>query len=214
MESAAYDAWYDTPRGRWIGSIEISLLRALVQARTGEAVLDAGCGTGWFTRRFAEYPVCMTGLDISPAALAFARAKSPPAISWTLGDVCAMPFKDQSFDRVISMAALCFVDDERAALSEIIRVTRTRFAIGWLNRSSRLHRWKGHADVGSAYHGARWHRPNEVRHLMSSLPVDDLVFRSAVVFPSGCLIARAAETVLPAFFPWGSILVVAGSPRR
>ncbi|MHB1939063.1 MAG: class I SAM-dependent methyltransferase [Acidobacteriaceae bacterium] len=214
MDPAVYDAWYDAPRGRWIGNVELSLLRALVQARAGDAILDAGCGTGWFTRRFAEHKACMTGLDISPEALAFARAKGPPEISWALGDVRALPFQDRSFDRVISMTALCFVDDEQAALSEIIRVTRTRFAVGLLNRSSLLHRWKGKPGTESAYRGARWHRPKEMRRLISGLPVDDLVFRSAVMFPSGHLIARAAEKVLPACLPWGSVLIVAGSPRR
>ena len=49
MQAAEYDAWYDTPRGRWIGETEFLLLHRLLEPRSSESLLDAGCGTGWFT---------------------------------------------------------------------------------------------------------------------------------------------------------------------
>ncbi len=52
-DAAAYDAWYDTPRGRWIGEREFRLAQCLLAPQPGETLLDVGCGTGWFTRRFA-----------------------------------------------------------------------------------------------------------------------------------------------------------------
>ncbi len=36
----------------------------------------------------------------------------------------------------MSIAALCFIADERKAVAEAVRVTRRNFAIGWLNRRS------------------------------------------------------------------------------
>jgi len=53
MTPAEYDAWYDSPRGRWIGETEFRLLQRLLALRPGETLLDVGCGSGWFTRRFA-----------------------------------------------------------------------------------------------------------------------------------------------------------------
>ncbi|MBU2723835.1 class I SAM-dependent methyltransferase, partial [Acidithiobacillus ferridurans] len=47
MDAAAYDAWYDTPRGRWIGMAEFRLLSRLLQTQPGNTLLDVGCGTGW-----------------------------------------------------------------------------------------------------------------------------------------------------------------------
>ena len=54
MNPTLYDAWYDTPRGRWIGKTEYRLAERELALRPDARVLDVGCGTGWFTRRLAR----------------------------------------------------------------------------------------------------------------------------------------------------------------
>jgi SAM-dependent methyltransferase len=206
-DAAAYDAWYDTPRGGWIGESEYRLAHRLLAPRPGETLLDAGCGTGWFSRRFAARGLTVTGLDPKADWLAFAHAKETHGIDWVEGDARRLPFPDAHFDLAVSIAALCFIDDERLALAEILRVTRRRFAIGWLNRSSVLYREK--ADRG-AYRGAIWHTTAELRALFMGLPTKNLVIRSAVFLPGGGRIARLTERLMPAALPWGALLVAAG----
>ncbi len=157
VNPADYDAWYDTPRGRWIGETEYALAARMLKAQPGDSLLDVGCGTGWFTRRAATDGLVATGLDPNPGWLDYARAHSSPALRWVEGDARALPFPDRRFDHVLSIAALCFIDDERQAVAEIVRVARNRFAIGWLNRSSLLYRQKGRDGGSGAYRGARWH---------------------------------------------------------
>jgi SAM-dependent methyltransferase len=211
MEPSVYDAWYATPRGRWIGETEYALAARQLEAQPGDSLLDLGCGTGWFARRAAADDLVATGLDLNPDWLDYARAHSSPALHWVEGDARALPFADSSFDHVLSIAALCFVDDERRAVAECVRVARSRFAIGWLNRASLLYRQKGSGGGSGAYRGARWHGAGEIRALFEGLPVRDLTLRSAIFLPSGSRGARWLEHLAPAGLPWGGLLLASGA---
>ena len=64
MDAQDYEAWYHTTRGRWIGDVEFDLLKRMLRLEKGESLLDVGCGTGYFTRRFAaESELRVVGLD-------------------------------------------------------------------------------------------------------------------------------------------------------
>jgi len=210
VNPADYDAWYATPRGRWVGETEYALAARCLKTRPGDSLLDVGCGTGWFTRRAAADDLRVTGLDPDAAWLDVARAHSKPELSWVEGDARALPFADASFDHVLSIAALCFVDDERRAVAECVRVARCRFAIGWLNRNSLLYRQKGRGGGSGAYRGARWHGAGEVRSLFSGLPVRNLKLRSAIFLPSATPWSRGLEQGLPSGLPWGGLLLATG----
>lgn len=214
MNAADYDAWYDTPRGRWIGDAEYRLLQWAVEARQRESLLDVGCGTGWFTRRMARLPgVQVTGLDINTEWLTYARERDS-ASTYIEGDALALPFADNSIDGVVSIAALCFTADWRRAVGEIVRVSRSCFAIGMLNRRSLLWREKGRNGASGAYRGACWVTPKELRDSVAGLPVRDVRLRSAVFFPSGSMFARGLEAILPSSLAWGGFLVLEGEKRR
>ena len=210
MKAADYDAWYDTPHGRWIGETEYRLLLRQLDPQRGERILDVGCGTGWFTRRLAGRPdLDVTGSDINSAALAFARSRDRHA-TYLHADALRLPFADDSFERVISVTALCFIADWPRAIGEIVRVCRKRFAIGLLNRHSRLWRQKGRDGGVGAYRGAHWPIAREVRHVLDTLPVDRVSTRSAIFLPSGSRAARLVERCVPAVLPFGSFLLSTG----
>jgi ubiquinone/menaquinone biosynthesis C-methylase UbiE len=206
MNPAGYDAWYDTPRGRWIGETEYRLAARALAGRAGDSLLDVGCGTGWFTRRAAADGFRATGLDPDAAGLAFARRRGG-ADGWVRGDARALPFGDAAFDHVLSIAALCFIDDERRAVAECVRVAQHRIAVGWLNRASPLYRQKGTQGGSGAYRGARWHTAREIRALFAGLPVRRLRLRSAVFLPSASAFARGVEHVVPARLPLGALIL-------
>ncbi len=86
-------------------------------------VLEVGCGTGAFAARIAA---------ALPAATLAALDQSEPFVELTrkrgldarLGDVCALPFDDDSFDAVAALWMLYHVADLHQGLAEIRRVLR------------------------------------------------------------------------------------------
>lgn len=214
MKAAEYDAWYDTPRGRWIGEQEYRLVVGQIAPQPGDRILDVGCGTGWFTRRLTMQPgLDVTGIDIDAASLEFARSRDTRT-NYLRGDARHLPFEDGSFDWVVSITALCFVADWPLAMSEIVRVCRNRFAIGLLNRHSLLWWQKGRNGGQGAYQGAHWHTMQEIRQALGALPVGHTSAQSCIFLPSGSGLARVVERNLSPSLPFGSFLLVAGDKER
>ncbi len=214
MTPADYDAWYDTPRGRWIGETEFRLLHRLLAPQPGETILDVGCGTGWFTRRFAQSNGWnVTGLDRDAERLAYARTRGRNE-RYQEGDACALPFADASIDRVVSVAALCFIDDWRQALHEMVRVSRRRVVVGLLNRHSLLRWQKGREGGMGGYRGAYWHSSGEMRAALTVLPLANIQVSTALFLPAASLLARVSERCLPNSLPWGGFLAVAADKRQ
>ncbi len=210
MDAAAYDAWYETARGRWIGETEYQLLRRVLAPAPADSLLDVGCGSAYFTRRFARDDVRVTGLDPDAGMLRYAAGHAAAGEPYLLGDARALPFPARCFDLCVSVTALCFIREQSRALAEMLRVTRRRFAIGLLNRHSLLYVQKGRAQGAGAYRGAHWHTQAEVGKLFEGLPVARLELRSAVFLPGASRFAQLCERVLPHRLPWGSFLVVSG----
>jgi SAM-dependent methyltransferase len=210
---ADYDAWYDSPRGRWIGHTEYRLLTNELSLPSGGQILDVGCGTGWFTRQLASLPgQRVTGIDLNAEWLAFARHHDARS-TYLQANALALPFADNSFDHVLSVVALCFTTDWHKAVSEIVRVTRKCFAIGMLNRNSLLWREKGRHGGSGAYRGALWLSPDELGNSLTGLPVSNPRVRSAIYLPSGSTTARALERLLPGSLPWGGFMVLSGEKK-
>jgi SAM-dependent methyltransferase len=174
------------------------LLFGELQPRPGESLLDVGCGTGFFTRELArtiDGPV--TGIDINPEWVAYARRRDPDTAWYGVADERTLPYGDDSFDLVVSIAALCFVDDACAAVREMVRVARRRVAIGLLNRHSLLWYQKGRKGGSGGYRGARWHTTGESKDLFLGPPVQRVRVRTALHILSGGRFAQAIERLSP-----------------
>lgn len=209
MDAEAYDRWYETPRGRWIGQREVALLLGELQPHPEESLLDVGCGTGFFTRALASViggPV--TGVDINPAWVDYARRRNTDKVSYEVADARALPYEAASFDLVVSIATLCFIDEERAAVREMLRVARRRVAIGLLNRRSLLWLRKGRNGGRGGYRGARWHTIGEAADLLTGLPVQHLRVRTAIHLPGGGRFAQIMERIWPKWLHTGAFILI------
>jgi ubiquinone/menaquinone biosynthesis C-methylase UbiE len=94
--------------------------RAWLAAGASGRILDLGCGTGRNLPLFAAgtRPV---GLDPSMDALRSARRKAP-RVPLVRGSAAALPFRDGTFDTVVSGLVFCSVTQPAAGLAEVKRV--------------------------------------------------------------------------------------------
>ncbi len=202
---AQYEAWYHTPRGAWIGNTEFSLMQSLLCPTAGTRLLDVGCGTGWFSRRFSECGLQVTAVDSDPAAIAYARSQGGE-VPWMDASATALPFADNSFDYGAAVTSLCFINDVQQAVQEMWRVSRHGMVLGLLNRRSLLYRQK-HGRGG--YKGARWDTLADVKSWATRLqPAPHMKTGYAVFLPGGGILARSTEKILPSCIPFGGFLAV------
>jgi len=120
-----YEQWFTTPIGKLVKETESALVHELLGLRPGDELLDAGCGTGIFTLDFLNEGAHVTVLDISRSMLDFARRKLKGyPLHLVHGDMLYLPFKDNTFDKTVSVTALEFIEDGAGAVRELFRVTR------------------------------------------------------------------------------------------
>jgi ubiquinone/menaquinone biosynthesis C-methylase UbiE len=108
---------------------ENSAAHLLPRLRSGQSLLDVGCGPGTITvdlaRRVA--PGRVVGIDRSAEVIAQARAQAEREgvpVELAVGDVYALDFADASFDIVHAHQVLQHLTDPVAALRAMRRVTR------------------------------------------------------------------------------------------
>jgi SAM-dependent methyltransferase len=120
-----YDYWFDTPIGKAVLRHESDLILDMLQPGWGELILDAGSGTGIFTREFLARGADVVGLDISYAMLRRAVDKNAVfARRVVTADMARLPFGDCAFDKSVSVTALEFIADAGQAVAELFRVTK------------------------------------------------------------------------------------------
>lgn len=122
-----FDVWSRFYDGRIVQRLTYrpehdAVLRAL-RARPPRRLLDVGCGTGLLSSRLArELPgLAVVGCDFSPGMLreAARNARVPALVQ---ADALRLPFRDASFDAVVSTEAFHWFPDQGRALGEFFRI--------------------------------------------------------------------------------------------
>ena len=107
----------------------------LMDLRTGERVLDLGCGSGWATRLLARLVSDgpegfgqVVGLDVSDEMIRQARAASKDFenILYVWGSAQQIPWEENFFDKVLSVESFYYYPDQDRALAELFRVLAPR----------------------------------------------------------------------------------------
>ncbi|WP_411705476.1 malonyl-ACP O-methyltransferase BioC [Edaphovirga cremea] len=92
-------------------------------AHPGSLLLDAGCGTGHFSRCWRARGKTVYAVDLAPGMLEKA-AELGSADRYLLGDIDALSLPDGTVDLVFSNLVVQWCGSLRATLAELYRVTR------------------------------------------------------------------------------------------
>jgi ubiquinone/menaquinone biosynthesis C-methylase UbiE len=93
-------------------------------------VLEIGCGTGFMSTALAQRGLRVHGIDSAEAMIDLARQNAigfgtaPAMLSFEVGDVYSLAYKDSSFDLLIAIGVLPWLDRTEQALREMARVTK------------------------------------------------------------------------------------------
>ena len=179
---------YEQLMGRWSRMLARPFID-FAGLKTGERVLDVGCGAGSLTFALAGAADLseIVAIDYSPVFVEeAARRNTDPRITIRQADACDLPFEDGAFDRALSLLVLHFVPEAGKAVSRDAprRAARRHGCGGGLGPSRR------HAgDAHDGRHGRRaWRERAQIPHPLL-LPADDAAGRNEADFrrPGGLM---------------------------
>lgn len=194
MDPRLLTSFATVERTHWWFTARREILLSVTQrfVAPGGAILDVGCGTGYFIESVADRYEAW-GVDPSPTAVAMCRERGlSHVVEGTAYDLSAVG--ERRFDAVCFLDVLEHLDDDRLALAEAVRVLRpggvviaTVPAFMWL--------WSEHDVVN--HHRRRYRRQQlETLFVESGLAIERLTYFNFWLFGLAS-VDRLASRVAP-----------------
>jgi ubiquinone/menaquinone biosynthesis C-methylase UbiE len=129
-----FNRWADDGEGAKMERHHLDITEKTIRQmdlRSGQRVLDLGCGSGWATRLLARAigsgekdSGSVVGIDISDEMIRQARASSKDFenVTFVVGSAARIPAEENCFDRVLSVESFYYYPDQELALGELFRV--------------------------------------------------------------------------------------------
>ncbi|MBZ0111556.1 MAG: class I SAM-dependent methyltransferase [Thermoanaerobaculia bacterium] len=168
----------------------------------GKRVLEVGAGTGRFSRELVTRGAELTVLDIGAGLTR--RVAASLASSGVAADACYLPFKDNSFDVVVSSECIEHTTDPLAAVVEMTRVTKDSGTV-CLTTPNRL--WYPTVVVANRIRVRRycgienWVWPGDVRRVMQQEGFQCVRFSGCHLWPFQLEVSRPLLQRLDRFAP-------------
>lgn len=118
---------YDLFMGRYSSKLAAQMAD-LAGVRSGQRVVDVGCGPGALTAELVAREADVTAIDPAEQFVAAVRERYP-AVDAQVAGAEDMPFADKTFDAALAQLVVHFMADPVRGLSEMARVTRRGGAV-------------------------------------------------------------------------------------
>jgi SAM-dependent methyltransferase len=116
-------------RESWWDDDFTDFLKETLKPRSGNRILDVGCGEGLAQVNIGRLHISqirLAGIDLVVSKVLQARQKTAShnlRAGFAAADACHLPFVDGAFDSLFCVAVLQHIADVRSALAEFARVT-------------------------------------------------------------------------------------------
>lgn len=120
-----YARWRSTRLGALTERLERDLVLDLAGPLDGRRILDVGCGDGTYALAAASGGARVSDVDLSDRMLDAARTRARDAgvdVHFVRAAARRLPFDDDTFDVVLAVTVLCFVEASAQAVAEMARV--------------------------------------------------------------------------------------------
>jgi len=211
---SSYAQWRQTPLGEITERIERELILEMAGPLEDRRVLDIGCGDGTYLLAAAEAGAEATGVDRSTEMLEAARRRAKERgarVALEAADAGSLPFADGTFDVVLAVTVLCFIEDAARVIREMRRVLRPggRVVVGELGRWSlwALRRRVRSSLGGNTWKMARFPSAFELSKLLTAAGLVIERVEGAIYYPP---IASAVRCLAP-LDPWPRHLTTLGA---
>jgi SAM-dependent methyltransferase len=162
-----YEAWFESHPDIYAAEIE-AIRHLLPPFKRG---VEIGVGSGRFSLPFG----ITEGVEPSKKMAEIARRKGIKTIT---GVAEQLPLEDESYDLVMMVTTICFIDDVRRSFDEIRRILRPGgyVIVGFVDRESPIGRlYEHHRESSRFYQPARFFDAAEVRGLLESAGFGDIL---------------------------------------
>lgn len=168
VDPHTYEEWYRSPRGAAIDAEEKSSLARLLGPGNGARLLDVGCGTGHFTRWFAEQGYQAFGIDTSLRFIGYAKPRSGALFTIAAGS--DLPFAGNAFHDAVAIAVMEFARFPENIIREMGRVADRTLLLLMLNPDSDLNAKRRQRGSGIFASARFWEPDAAVKLLMDIFP--------------------------------------------
>jgi SAM-dependent methyltransferase len=155
-----YEAWFDDNYNVYLSELK-AVAHFVPKNKEG---LEVGVGSG----RFAEPLGIKTGIEPSGKMRAIAEKKGLTVCS---GIAESLPFADSSYDFVLMVTTVCFLDDIHQSFREIKRVLKPSglFIVGFVDKESPLgHAYSIRKDANVFYKDATFYAAAELQSVLKA----------------------------------------------